>query len=190
MTLAAGCARSGPPKPAMPPEQAAPEPISAVVGKGEHTSKMMQELWWVQWEATVWTIRWDQARLDYASDLQFAGKMENVAGTIYQNDEPVSDYTADFGEVKKEDREVKLLTVYGHVTVTAREKGGGKLTCDRLDWLPLKGLMAAKGKVNFKSDSYGAGEFPELWATPDIAAPGGTIGTPDQFADWPTGGGK
>lgn len=201
----AGCGRSRLPPPLTPPKSE-PEPTTVVTGKGEYTRLEAFDLWWIHENLPSWSIRWERAKLGYSTDQDFGGKMEAVTGTIFQNGEPMSDYSAEFGEV---DKKTQLLTIYGNVKVTSRNEPkaemnpasqdekrlSGVLTCDRLEWLPSRGLVAAKGNVRFASKTYQAGTlkelstwqvatFKELWATPNIGAPGGTIGTPDQFADW------
>lgn len=121
----------------------------------------------------IWEIRWKKAQLEYADDMHFGGTMDTVTGTIYHEGEAVSDFRADSGRAEKES---ERLTLDGNVRITAR-KGGGVLTCESLEWLPSRRLVAAKGKVRFEDDVYEAGTFSELWATPEMDA----IGTPDRF---------
>lgn len=109
--------------------------------------------------------------------------MEAVTGTIYLDGEPVSDFSADYGQA---DKKSELLTIYGNVQIKSRvvirngqRIGGGILTCERMEWLPSRKLIAAKGQVSFEDALYEAGTFKELWATPKMDS----VGTPDQFGE-------
>lgn len=120
-----------------------------------------------------WTIRWKESQFETHEEGRVSGVMKGVTGTIFRNDRPVSDFSADRGIARKEN---DVLSLEGKVRMISRDPKG-ELICDRLDWQPDADRIEAKGNVRGTMSGWRMGVFPELWCTPDLR----TVATPDLF---------
>lgn len=142
--------------------------MAAATGPGTGTRLSEQE------GRVLWTIAWQSAQIVYSAEKDFGGSMQKVSGQIYSRGKPASYFVADSAEA---DRKTERLVLIGNVKVTAL-KNGAVLRCDRIEWLPSRKLIAARGNITFDTGRFLAGTFNEILATPDLLE----AGTPEQFA--------
>jgi lipopolysaccharide export system protein LptA len=121
----------------------------------------------------AWTVTWEHAILETGENGRPYGTMNGVRGTIYSDDQPTSDFSAERA-ISKENSDV--LTLEGNVAVIAR-KPKGKLTCERLEWYGEADLAVAKGNVRVTSEGFTLEDAPEMWAASDLSR----VGTPDLY---------
>lgn len=164
-----GCSHSAKPKAVAKPEEPKVEPQTINVGQAEATRYRDDP------RERLWTIKWVSGQIDVRSEKSFGGHLEQVSGTLFHKDEPVSTYTADGAEA---DKDTDLLRLYGHVTIKSLADDKAVLTCDEVEWLANTPILKAKGAVKLvAAGKYEAGTFKELWVTTTMDS----FGTPDQF---------
>jgi hypothetical protein len=120
-----------------------------------------------------WTVRWQSSQLEVGEDGNVSGEMKAVSGTIFRDDQPVSDFYADQGVAPQGSEE---LLLQGNVRIVAR-KPVSNLRCDRLVWRPQFNRVEAKGNVRMDLPPWQMGVLPEVWADPDLKE----AATPDLF---------
>jgi hypothetical protein len=187
LALLTGCGKTTvdrPKEPAEPPEPAIRQVVNT--GAGEATKYATTD----EGRERIWTVQWKEGQIDYSGEKDIGGTMETVTGTIYQKNQPVSYFSADYAVA---DKKTALLQLSGKVKVWANENALPKnelglpavsravLRCDKVDWLASRKLVQASGNVTFETDAYTAGTFKELIVTPKMDS----FGTPDQFPPIP-----
>jgi lipopolysaccharide export system protein LptA len=133
-----------------------------------------------------WTVRWKSSELHYEEGRAY-GTMRDVTGTIFEDDQPVSDFSGDSAVSR---RDSSVLSLEGNVKVLSRGlevKPGPKnvlsatkatLTCDVLEWHGDQKLIIAKGNVRVDSMGYEFGTAPVLLSSADLSE----VATPKMYA--------
>jgi len=170
----AGCLRPAPARPANAPRSQTKPPEAPrrafATGAVEAEARDPQR-------RRLWTIRAKSARLDMIDDRQAAGDMTDVSGTIFQNEQSVSQFEAQQGQA---DQVKQRLSLRGSVKVTSAAQRA-ELRADEIDWRADLHRLEARGNVRVISLDYEIGPFPVLFATADLR----TVATPDRFPKLP-----
>ena len=163
-----GCGKnSGSAKPALPP----PKPVTREVQtEGGSVTRRDTET-----KKVLWTVEWQTATLEYTDDNRFGGMMQDVKGTIYQDGQPASDFSAQAAVASKENSTLELK---GEVTVTSRDPQG-QLFCGKVVYNGQIERVEALENVRAETSSLEVGPFPRVYARPDLSL----IATPDLYEE-------
>ena len=164
--LVVGCkAKSALPPPALPKANVLQQTIESGAGSTELFSptKTSQRLWKVEWKSASVTARAESKEGMVQMDPD-SGIMNEVTGEVDDDQGVASTFRGDRAEADKAEQ---VLALTGKVVVISKRKNG-KLTCDRLEWLPKRKRYHAVGNVVATGPVGTLGPFPEIWATPDL----------------------
>lgn len=121
----------------------------------------------------LYTVTWKSSALELAREGIREGKMNDVGGTVYEEEKAKSTFTADTGYAKKE---TQTLFLEGRVVVKSPQYRS-TLRAKKLEWLPDVKRYKATGNVTVDGPWGQIGPADELLASSDLK----TIGTPKAF---------
>lgn len=125
----------------------------------------------------MWTVRATSARLDLDEARKGSGDLFGVTGELFQQEKPVSRFSADRGTA---DQARQVLSLRGQVQIRSLQQSA-TLSATSLEWQAGRQRLEAKGDVRVVTPDYEIGPFPVLFATPDLR----TVATPDRFPGTP-----
>lgn len=130
----------------------------------------------------VWSMSWGSATLEYTTDQQFGGVMQDVKGTLFQNGVEASTFMA---AEARADKGTSILRLLGGVVVTAVRKvegvGPGTLRCGEMTYDGVKGVIDAKGGIQVKDGNFFVRGTQHVMANAKLTQ----FATPDMFEATP-----
>jgi hypothetical protein len=125
----------------------------------------------------LWTVRWKSAVANLFEGGDFAGRMQEVTGSIYQEGAEAATFTAETGTAVKAS---ETLTLAGNVTIRAK-KSGISMTCQKIVYEAKTKMIKASGGIRIEGRLGTISGVNELWTTPDLE----TVATPDLWGQKP-----
>jgi hypothetical protein len=174
LSLLAGCGSSpkdAPAKKAPPKEEKteAPKPTSINLGEGS-----ADKMGGAQNQVRLWTVKWKSAQMDfYQTGKNFAGTLNDVTGSIYDNGSTASTFE---GVRSRADKAKEVLILEGKVKVIS-QKPRLTLTCDRMTYSAKDRIVRAHGHVVVRGESGTISGLQDVWATPELDV----LGSPEMF---------
>jgi hypothetical protein len=151
------------------PEPDKPDPRGVITAKGSATHSDLVNGKRVR----LWTVNWARASILFESEENFGGKMVEVTGTIFENDQPASTFKAAEAYANRASNTLKLT---GGVSVKS-VKDGSTLSGSEVIYFAEKSLIEASGNISLDAKTYTISGIPKILASSDFSE----IATPDMY---------